>query len=173
MVGGNIEQFERAHPIGSRARLALALLLCTGQRRGDVVRMGDQHIHDGILTIDQKKGEGTEEAYLEIPVHPKLREIIGASPTGHLSFLTTIRGKPDTPRGFSNWFRKRCNEAGLPKDTRRMDYGKRVLVASQNSDAPEHILGSRLIKSTIQERRRGRQRPGNFAPACRSGLRCA
>jgi hypothetical protein len=35
------------------------------------------------------------------------------------------------------------------------------------------LLGSRLIKSTIQEQRRGRQRPGNFAPACRSGLRCA
>src|SRR5713226_3014129 len=34
-------------------------------------------------------------------------------------------------------------------------------------------LGSRLIKSTIQERRRGRQRPGNFARACRSGLRRA
>jgi len=34
-------------------------------------------------------------------------------------------------------------------------------------------LGSRLIKSTIQEPRRGRQRPDNFAPACRSGLRCA
>ncbi len=34
-------------------------------------------------------------------------------------------------------------------------------------------LGSGLIKSTIQEQRRGRQRPSNFAPACRSGLRCA
>src|SRR5262249_39582748 len=34
-------------------------------------------------------------------------------------------------------------------------------------------LGSRLIKATIQEQRRGKQRPGNSAPACRSGLRCA
>ena len=33
-------------------------------------------------------------------------------------------------------------------------------------------LGSRLIKSTIQVRQRGRRRPGNLAPACRSGLRC-
>src|SRR5262245_32046356 len=33
--------------------------------------------------------------------------------------------------------------------------------------------GRYRIKSTIRERRRGRQRPGNFAPACRSGLRCA
>src|SRR5262249_48567026 len=35
------------------------------------------------------------------------------------------------------------------------------------------IPGSRLIKATIQEQRRGKQRPGNSAPACRSGLRCA
>ncbi len=34
-------------------------------------------------------------------------------------------------------------------------------------------LGSGLIKSTIREQRQGRQRPSNFAPACRSGLRCA
>jgi hypothetical protein len=32
-------------------------------------------------------------------------------------------------------------------------------------------LGSRLIKSTIQGRQRGKRRPGNLAPACRSGLR--
>src|SRR5262249_15303358 len=41
------------------------------------------------------------------------------------------------------------------------------------SKSAKVVLGSRLIKSTIQEQRRGRQRPGNFAPACRSGLRCA
>ena len=40
-----IERFETVHPIGSKARLAFALLLYTGQRRGDVVRMGPQDIH--------------------------------------------------------------------------------------------------------------------------------
>ncbi len=39
-----IAQFEARHPIGSKARLALALLLYTGQRRSDVVTMGKQHI---------------------------------------------------------------------------------------------------------------------------------
>jgi integrase len=111
----NIGQFERAHPIGSRARLALALLLYTGQRRGDVVRMGRQHVHKGVLTVNQGKGEGTDEAHLEIPVHPRLQAIIDVSPIGHLSFVATVRGNPFTPRGFSNWFRKRCNEAGLAK----------------------------------------------------------
>src|SRR5262249_36646437 len=41
-----IAQFEARHPIGSRARLALALGLYTGQARQDVVAMGPQHIQD-------------------------------------------------------------------------------------------------------------------------------
>ena len=38
--------FEAHHAIGTRPRLALALLLYTGQRRGDVLRMGRQHIRE-------------------------------------------------------------------------------------------------------------------------------
>jgi integrase len=53
-------------------QLAFALLLYTGQRRSDVVKLGRQHIHNDVLTIDQGKTEGGEEAHLEIPVHPKL-----------------------------------------------------------------------------------------------------
>ena len=37
-----IARFEERHPVGSRARLAFALLLYTAQRRGDVVKMGWQ-----------------------------------------------------------------------------------------------------------------------------------
>ena len=50
-----IAQFEAHHPIGSKPRLALALLLYTGQRRGDVIRIGRQHIRDGVLLIVQQK----------------------------------------------------------------------------------------------------------------------
>ena len=39
-----ITRFELTYPIGSKARLAFALLLYTGQRRGDVVKMGRQHV---------------------------------------------------------------------------------------------------------------------------------
>ena len=44
-----IAQFEAHHPIGTKPRLAFALLLYTAQRRSDVVRMGRQHIRDGVL----------------------------------------------------------------------------------------------------------------------------
>jgi integrase len=111
----HIERFETKHPIGSKARLAFALLLYTGQRRGDIVKIGRQNIQDGILTIDQGKTEGDEEAHLEIPVHPKLREIIDGTPTvGVKSFLVTHFGKPYTAPGFGNWFREQCDAAGCP-----------------------------------------------------------
>src|SRR5262249_19809323 len=54
-----------------------------------------------------------------------------------------------------------------------MSHRKTDLGIPCRSKSAKVVLGSRLIKSTIQEQRRGRQRPGNFAPACRSGLRCA
>ena len=49
-----VAQYVAYHPVGSRALLALALLL-TGQRRSDVVRMGWQHIADGAIAVKQEK----------------------------------------------------------------------------------------------------------------------
>ena len=66
----HIGRFEAKHPIGTKERLAFALILYTGLRRSDVVKMGGQHVYNGVLTIDQGKTEGGEEAHLEIPVYP-------------------------------------------------------------------------------------------------------
>jgi len=105
-----ITQFEARHPIGSRERLAFALLLYTGQRRGDVIRMGRQHLRDGMLSVRQEK----TNAVLDIPVHAALMQAIDAIPREHLTFLTTRRGEPFRPTSFSAWFRKACDVAGLP-----------------------------------------------------------
>lgn len=64
-----IAAYEARWPSGTRQRLALALLLHTGQRRGDVVRLGRQHIKDGRLRFKQSK-TGNE---LSIAVTPELR----------------------------------------------------------------------------------------------------
>src|SRR6516162_920879 len=106
----NIAAFEQTHAVGSRARLAFALLLYTAQRRGDVVRMGRQHIHDGLLSVRQDK----TGAALKIPVHPELRAVLDATLSEHLTFLTTAAGRPFTSDTFGHWFRVMCKEAGLP-----------------------------------------------------------
>jgi integrase len=106
----DIAAFEATHPIGTRARLALGLLLFTAQRRADVIRMGRQHVREGVIhTRQQKTG-----AILAIPVCVELAAILEATPPDNLTFLTTDRGRPFLPEGFSRWFRKCCNEAGLP-----------------------------------------------------------
>lgn len=105
-----IAAFELRHKVGSPARLALALLLFTAQRRGDVVRMGRQHVRDGAIRITQQK----TGADLAIPIRPELAAIIDATPSGNLTFLVTRDGTPFTPASFGNLFRRWCNEAGLP-----------------------------------------------------------
>jgi integrase len=106
-----IAQFEAHHPIGTKPRLALALLLYTGQRRSDVVKMGRQHIRDGAIMVKQQK-TGTP---LAIPVHVHLQAVLDATPSEHLTFLVTATGKPYGGNAFSEQFRSWCNAAGLPK----------------------------------------------------------
>jgi len=109
-----VEQYEEAHPIGTRARLALALLLYTGQRRSDIVLFGRQHVKNGWLRFTQQKNKGRKPVTLEIPIVPELQGIIDASPCGDLTFLVTEFGKPFTSNGFGNRMRKWCDDAGLP-----------------------------------------------------------
>jgi integrase len=104
-----IAAFEAHHPIGGKTRLALALLLYTAQRRGDVIRMGRQHIRDGVLHVKQEK----TGAQLAIPVHSDLKAILDATPSEHLTFIVGERGRPMTPTFFSRWFRGQCDAAGL------------------------------------------------------------
>ena len=76
--------------------------------------------------------------------------------------------RPDTlPKRLVNALHRRYRKQVASAELIKAVYGAQAKHASHSS------LGSRLIKSTIQEQRRGKQRPGNFAPACRNGLRCA
>src|SRR5262249_14152781 len=70
-----VEQYEKCHPIGSTARLALALLLYTGQRRSDVVLFGRQHVRSGWLLFTQQKNRNRRPIKLELPVLPVLQRI--------------------------------------------------------------------------------------------------
>ena len=109
-----VRQFEERHPIGSKARLALALLLWTGVRRSDLVNLGKQHVRDGWLRFRQQKNRNRRPVQIAVPILPELQAVIDASPTGDLAFLVTSTGAPYTVWGFGNWFGDRCKEAGVP-----------------------------------------------------------
>lgn len=104
-----IAAFEARWPIGTRERLALAILLYTGLRRGDVAILGRQHVKNSVITIKTEK-KGTP---VVIPVLPELQEIIDATPTGNMTFIATASGKPMAKASFGNWFRKACDAAGV------------------------------------------------------------
>src|SRR5262249_8781270 len=78
-----------------------------------IVLLGRQHIRDGQLHFLMQKGRNRAPLTIDFPVHPDLQRTIEASLTGDLTFLTTEQGRPFTPAGFTNWFRKRCQKAGL------------------------------------------------------------
>jgi integrase len=105
-----IVQYRARHAPGTKPRLAFELLLMTGHARADVVRMGRQHIRSGKLSMRRQKTKRAFDILLlpeltaELELHPK---------TEQLAFLTTELGKPFTAAGFGNWFRDRCDEAGL------------------------------------------------------------
>lgn len=127
-----VARFEAHYPVGSKARLALALLLYTGARRSDVVTFGPQHIRTirryddatqrhvderTLIFVPRKTRRKKKVKQVTLPVLPLLQEVIEATPTSDLSFLVTQYGRPFTANGFGNWFRDRCDEAGLPDCT--------------------------------------------------------
>ena len=105
----DIQHFEARWPVGTAQRLAFDLCLYTGQRRSDVVRMGPQHVRDGVLSIRQQK-TGTE---VVIPVHGNLLASLDTAQTGEMVFLLTSQGRAFTANGFGNFFRDAVESAGL------------------------------------------------------------
>ena len=110
-----IATFEARWKTGTRERLALALLLYTVQRRGDVVTMGRQHVRGGKIYVAQAKSKGRTR--LALPVHPALKAEIDALPAGQLTFLQTAYGEPFSPAGFTAWFVEAADDAGLTDST--------------------------------------------------------
>lgn len=108
-----IEQYQDKHPLGTMPRLAFELLLWTGQRRSDVIRLGHKDIVDGRLVVVPQKTQD-HQTLLRLPIAAQLQEAIEAmSVTGKDTFLVNAYGKPFTVAGFGNSFKDWCVQAGL------------------------------------------------------------
>lgn len=107
----DIARFEATHAIGSTARLAMTIMLYTGARRGDAVRLGPANIvGDRVIFTQEKTGLD-----VNILLHPKLAAVIAATPTiGLRTFLVTKWGKPYRKTGFGNRIPNWCDAAGCP-----------------------------------------------------------
>jgi hypothetical protein len=88
-----IAQFERRWPLGTRERLAFALLLYTGQRGGDVVKMLRSDIIDGRIRVAQDKARKGTINELLIPIHPALARALQAGPVVGMQHIITDRAR--------------------------------------------------------------------------------
>jgi integrase len=105
-----IAQYRAYWPIGTQQRLVMEFALETASRRGEVVRLGPQHVNNGRIRIERI--HGSED--VDIPMPPELQAACDAMPKSHLTYLVTAYGKPRSKYGLGNDFAKWASEAGLP-----------------------------------------------------------
>ncbi len=79
----DVAAYEARWPLGTRQRVWLAVLLFTGLRRGDAVRLGRQHFRNGVAVIKTEKTGQT----VAIPILAPLAEVLEAGPTGDLAYI--------------------------------------------------------------------------------------
>jgi integrase len=126
---GHAAAYETRWPIGTRQRVWLDVLLYTGLRRGDAVRIGRQHVRNGVATIKTEKSGLTLE--VSLPILPVLQATLDAGPCGDLTFIAGANGRPLTKESFGNEFRDACRKAGVPGSA----HGVRKIAATRAADA--------------------------------------
>src|SRR5215471_1384697 len=145
-------RYEARHSIGTKARLAFDLLVYSGVRRSDVVKLGPQMERDGKLLFSETKGSSRIVKMHELPILPPLRRSIDATKKqiGHLVYLATAYGKPHSVKGFGNWFKDRCREAGIEDLSA---HGLRKLAAQRCAEAgaTEHQLMALFGRANSQQ----------------------
>ncbi|MGE0743127.1 MAG: tyrosine-type recombinase/integrase [Hyphomonadaceae bacterium] len=149
----DIAAFEQRWPTGTRERLALALLLYTGQRRGDMVRMGRQHRSGDALRVTQSK----TGVSLVIPMHTHLvAEIDASAARDQLTFICTAFGRPFSAAGFGNWFRDvvdavpELKGAGLSAHGLRKAAARRLAEAGCTAHQIMAITGHTTLKEVAR-----------------------
>ncbi|MGB3448738.1 MAG: tyrosine-type recombinase/integrase [Xanthobacteraceae bacterium] len=135
-----IAQYQKRHPVGTKARLAFDLLRFIAFRREDVVRIGPDHISDGRVQYRQAKNEDRNPVDIDIPLHPDLAASIAATATGDKTFLVTEFGKAFTANGFGGKFKDWCRQANLPHCSAHGIRKATATTLAENAASPHEIM---------------------------------
>jgi integrase len=148
-----IDQFLTFWPMGTKEHVWINVLLYTGLRRGDAVRLGPQHIRNGIAIMRTEKSGG--DVAVTIPILPVLDAVLKAGPCGVKTFICGESGKPLTKESFGNVFREACGwlecTSLLTVSARRAPHGRqrtaRRLPSSKRSSAGGAAEWRRCIRA--------------------------
>lgn len=142
---GELAAFEARHPLGTKPRLAFALLLYGAQRSGDVRFMTHKTIAEARIRLNQSK---TSNA-VDVPIVGPLRDALDAGPLGDRTLLETKSGEPFTPKGFYGLMKKACVLAGIghcaPHGLRK-SAARRCREAGCSDDEGMAITGHKTVK---------------------------
>ena len=106
------EWHEKRWPLGTRERLAYAILLYTGQRIGDAVRMQRSDIRKGLIHVIQ----GKTGAELYIALHSALERALKAGPSNGLYLIGDKAGRPIKCARLTMLMRAAIKAEGLPDE---------------------------------------------------------
>lgn len=135
--------YRKRHRIGTKARLALELMINVGARLSDASRIGRQHeiIVDGrqwLKLVAWKNRNRKSRKTIECPITPELRAAIDATETGDLTYLINDLGKAFTIDGLGNKMRDWCDAAELPQcSSHGLRKAAAVIMAENGATAPE------------------------------------
>lgn len=128
--------FDKRWPIGTRERLAKELLLNTALRKSDMLTVGPRHRQGDALRLRHSKNASDTIVTITKPLQAALEGIEGDP------YLQTIYGKPYTPTGFYNWFKRACVKAGIPHCS---PHGLRKAISRKLAESGATVLEGRAV----------------------------
>ncbi|WP_299734711.1 tyrosine-type recombinase/integrase [uncultured Roseobacter sp.] len=157
-----VKAFRNRWPIGTQQRLAMELMLFSGCRICDAIRLGPGMVDsDGWLRYTQKKTKGKVEvpfrralpSFADHEAHSNLSRSIDELEERHMTWLVTAYGSTRSEKAASNWFSSACRGAGLKDGNRRTAHGLRVTCLTRMSEraATTHQLGAWAGHESLKE----------------------
>lgn len=130
----DIDAYESRWPAGTKERVWLHVLLYTGLRCGDAVKLGRQHFKNDIAIFK------TEKTGAEVPIvmAPELAATLKLGKCGDLAFICGSRGEPLRKASFGEAFAEAAMSAGIQKTAHGVRKARATIAAEH--DATEREL---------------------------------
>lgn len=114
---------------------ALMLALHTGQRQGDLLRLGWSAYKDGALSLRQSKNR----VRVRVPCTRALRDTLDALPRRAAVILTDARGRPWQARAFKRAWKNAADAAGVTELHFHDLRGTAITMLSEAGATPQEI----------------------------------
>jgi integrase len=138
---------ERAPP---HLRIPIALAMCAGFRKADVLTVTRAAVRDGMISVTTSK----RQVPVAVPIHPVLADALATAPSSDaVQLAVTSRGRPWTESGFNSTFGKFIDRLeaeglvglGLTMHGLRHTLGTRLREVTADLDLIRRILGQQTL----------------------------